>query len=93
MLPGLGPILSAKSARWMRDNLWGLIMPDEIIDRLEGAKDERAEGRKICIELIQQLREIDGVAGVHIMAIRQQEAIPEIVTESKIGPSQRQADQ
>lgn len=92
MLPGIGPIRSAKSARWMRDNLWGVIMPDEIINRLESAADERAEGRRICIELIQQMREIDGVSGVHIMAIRQQEAIPEIVSETKIGPSQRRAD-
>ncbi|MBT5944115.1 MAG: methylenetetrahydrofolate reductase [Rhodospirillaceae bacterium] len=92
LLPGMGPIRSAKSARWMRDNLWGVIMPDEIISRLEAAKDESAEGRSICIEMIEQMREIDGVSGVHIMAIGQQEAIAEIVTETKIGPSQRQAD-
>lgn len=91
-LPGLGPLLSAKSARWMRDNLWGVIIPDTLIKRLESAKDERAEGRRICVELIEQVREIEGVAGVHIMAIRQQEAIPEIVAEAKIGPSHRQAD-
>lgn len=92
LLPGVGPILSARSARWMRDNLWGVIMPDAIIDRLEAAADERAEGRKICIELIQEMQEIDGVSGVHIMAIGQQDAIPEIVAETKIGPSQRRAD-
>ncbi len=86
-----GPLLSAKSARWMRENLWGVIIPDELIERMEGAEDERAEGRKICVELIQQMREIEGIAGVHIMAIRQQEAIPEIVAQAQIGPAHRRA--
>ncbi len=91
LLPGIGPLLSAKSARWMRENLWGVIIPDELIERMEGAEDERAEGRKICVELIQQMREIEGIAGVHIMAIRQQEAIPEIVAQAQIGPAHRRA--
>jgi len=92
MLPGIGPLLSAKSARWMREDLWGVIIPDALIERMEGAEDERAEGRKICVELIQQMREIEGIAGVHIMAIRQQEAIPEIVAQAQIGPAHRRAD-
>jgi len=91
-LPGIGPLRSAKSARWMRDNLWGVIMPDEILNRLDSAADERAEGMRICIELIEQMREIDGISGVHIMAIGQSDAIPEIVAETKIGPSERRAD-
>lgn len=91
MMPGMGPILSAKSAIWMRENLWGVIIPDEIVRRMEQADDERAEGRRICVELIQQMQEIEGIAGVHLMAIRQQEAIPEIVAEASIGPSHRQA--
>ena len=65
---GVGPIRSAKSARWMNENLFGVHVPDDIIARLEGADDQRAEGRKICAELIAGLREIDGVAGAHIMA-------------------------
>jgi methylenetetrahydrofolate reductase (NADPH) len=91
ILPGLGPIASARSARWMRDNLWGVIIPDAVIARLEGAVDERAEGRRICIELIEQAREIEGVAGVHVMAIRQHDAVPEIVEAAGIGPAQRGA--
>ena len=91
-LPGIGPLRSAKSARWMRDNLWGVIMPDEILNRLDSAADERVEGMRICIELIEQMREIDGISGVHIMAIGQSDAIPEIVAEAKIGPSERRAD-
>lgn len=65
---GVGPIRSAKSAVWMNNNLFGVHVPDETIARLEGADDARAEGRRICIELIRGLREIDGVAGAHIMA-------------------------
>jgi len=65
---GVGPIRSAKSARWMNENLFGVHEPDATIARLEGAEDQRAEGRKICSELIQGLKEISGVAGAHIMA-------------------------
>ncbi|HEX6997878.1 MAG TPA: methylenetetrahydrofolate reductase [Gammaproteobacteria bacterium] len=65
---GVGPIRSAKSARWMNDNLHGVHVPDAIIARLEGAREPAEEGRKICAELIQGLREIDGVAGAHVMA-------------------------
>lgn len=65
---GVGPIRSAKSAIWMNKNLFGVHVPDETIARLEGADDARAEGRRICVELIRGLREIDGVAGAHIMA-------------------------
>ncbi|WP_428098612.1 methylenetetrahydrofolate reductase [Candidatus Rariloculus sp.] len=65
---GVGPIRSAKSARWMNDNLFGVHVPDETIKRLESAADPRAEGRRICVELIRGLRKINGVAGAHIMA-------------------------
>lgn len=65
---GVGPIRSAKSARWMNENLFGVSVPDAVIERLEGADDQHAEGKKICAELIAGLREIKGVAGAHIMA-------------------------
>ena len=65
---GVGPIRSAKSARWMNDNLFGVTVPEATIARLEGADDQHAEGKKICAELIAGLREIKGVAGAHIMA-------------------------
>ncbi len=67
-LVGLGPLRSAKSATWMRDKLYGTIMPEGIIRRMEAARDPRAEGIGICAELIQQAREINGIAGVHLMA-------------------------
>ena len=89
ILLGTGPITSARSARWMVKNLWGVIIPDAIIDRLDGARDEKAEGHKICVEFIEQVREIDGVAGVHVMAINQDEAIPDILAAAKAGPLYR----
>ncbi|MCZ6509925.1 MAG: methylenetetrahydrofolate reductase [Alphaproteobacteria bacterium] len=91
ILLGIGPIASARSARWMVENLWGVIIPDAVIDRLEGAADEKAEGRKICIEFIEQVKEIGGVAGVHVMAINQDEAIAEILAAAHIGPAHRAA--
>jgi methylenetetrahydrofolate reductase (NADH) len=65
---GVGPIRSAKSARWMNDNLFGVHVPPATIERLDAASDQAAEGRQICVELIRGLREIPGVAGAHIMA-------------------------
>ena len=91
ILLGTGPLRSAQSARWMVDNLWGVIIPEDIIARLDAAADQQAEGRKICIEFIEQVREIAGVAGVHIMAINQDEAIPEILAATGIGPAHRPA--
>jgi methylenetetrahydrofolate reductase (NADPH) len=68
ILVGLGPIASLKSALWMKQNLFGVAMPETVLKRLEGARDQQAEGRRICIELVHELRGIPGVAGVHLMA-------------------------
>jgi len=84
VLIGLGPIPSAESARWMRDNLSGAKIPDALVDRLEGADDPRVEGRRICIELMQQMREIDGISGDHLMAPRQREEILGIIKDSGV---------
>ena len=65
---GVGPIRSAKSARWMNENLFGVTVPEAIIARLEAASDQAAEGRRVCAELIEGLKAIPGVAGAHIMA-------------------------
>jgi methylenetetrahydrofolate reductase (NADPH) len=72
ILVGIGPLASAKQARWMHENLWGVSIPEPIIRRLDGAADQKAEGRKICAELIQELATIQGVAGAHLMAPRQE---------------------
>jgi methylenetetrahydrofolate reductase (NADPH) len=78
---GVGPIRSAKSARWMNENLFGVHVPEATIERLEAAKDQAAEGRAICAELIAGLREIPGVAGAHVMAPAQgPEAIAQVLS-------------
>lgn len=78
-LVGVCPLSSAKSGRWMKENLFGTIIPDWVIDRMEGAADPKAEGQKICAEITLQLAEIPGVAGVHIMAPLNEASIPGVV--------------
>lgn len=78
-LVGVGPLASAKSAKWIGTHVPGIYVPETIIRRLEQAEKPAEEGRSICIELIQQIREIPGVAGIHIMAARQERHIPEII--------------
>tara|TARA_B100000579_G_C22810608_1_gene845028 strand:- start:120 stop:1016 length:897 start_codon:yes stop_codon:yes gene_type:complete len=80
---GLGPFASAKSAKWMNDNLFGVDVPDHIINRLEQASDPKKESKKICIELIKQFKEVKGVSGVHLMGHNKEEVISEIINESK----------
>ncbi|WP_176504046.1 methylenetetrahydrofolate reductase [Cobetia sp. 5-11-6-3] len=84
ILPGVGPLASARTAEWMRRHVPGVHIPDHVIERLKGAKNQKAEGRDICIEMIQQLREIEGVSGVHIMAHRQEASVPEIIQRAGI---------
>ncbi len=80
---GLGPFSSAKSAKWMNDNLYGVDIPENIIKRLELSKDPKEEGKKICIELINIFREIKGVNGVHLMGHNKEKVIAEIINETK----------
>jgi methylenetetrahydrofolate reductase (NADPH) len=83
LLIGLGPIASARSARWMRDSLHGVSVPDAVIERLERAADPAAEGRRLCVDLIEGLREIPGVSGVHLMApLQGAEAIARVIDDT-----------
>jgi methylenetetrahydrofolate reductase (NADPH) len=82
IMAGVGPLASARAARWMRDNVPGIHVPDAVIQRLETADKPGAEGKKLCLELIQQIREIEGVSGVHIMAYRREHLVQEIIEES-----------
>lgn len=84
ILAGVGPLASARSARWMRSNVPGIHIPDRIIERLEKAGKPGEEGKKLCIELIQQVREIAGVHGVHVMAYRREHLVGEIIKESGV---------
>jgi methylenetetrahydrofolate reductase (NADPH) len=83
ILIGIAPLASARSARWMRDNLYGTIIPDSIVQRMEMAEDPAAEGKEICVELLHGLRAIPGIAGAHIMAPRNQSAIADVISKWK----------
>ena len=80
---GLGPFMSAKSAKWMNDNLFGVNVPENIIKRLEQASDARQESKKICQELINKFKDIKGVKGIHLMGHNKEEEISEIIQEAK----------
>ncbi len=79
ILIGVCPIPSARSARWMREKLFGTIIPDEIVDRLDKAADAKREGQQICVEIIHALAATPGVAGVHIMAPQNPSVIPDVI--------------
>ena len=83
MLIGIAPLRSAKSARWMKENLFGTIIPDAFVERLEKAGDPAAEGQRIALELIEEFATIAGVAGVHIMAPANEAAVPGVITEAR----------
>ena len=82
-LVGLGVIKSAKSARWMNKNLFGIDIPEHIIKRIENSDNEEKEGKTICKELIEQYKEINGVHGIHLMGFHQEEQIAEVISHFK----------
>ena len=84
VLAGLGPLRSAKAAEWMRAHVPGVHIPDAVIARLKGATDQALEGRNLCVDLIQQVRAIAGVHGVHVMAYRQEESVAEVIERSGV---------
>jgi methylenetetrahydrofolate reductase (NADPH) len=83
-LIGNGPLLSVNSAKWMRDNLWGVSIPDKILNRMQQAKDQKAEGIRICTEQVQELSEIEGIAGTHLMAPINSTSIPVVISQTNI---------
>jgi 5,10-methylenetetrahydrofolate reductase len=89
-LVGVGPLPSAKTARWMKNNVPGVHIPEAILERMEKAKDQRAEGKQLAVDLIQEIKEIDGVSGVHVMAYRQEEFVNEIIQASGVMRNRQQ---
>jgi 5,10-methylenetetrahydrofolate reductase len=85
-LVGVAPPRSAASARFMRDHLSGVIVPDPVIARLEGSDDPAEEGVALTVELVKRLREIDGVAGVHVMGLGREEAVRRVIDRSGLLP-------
>ena len=88
ILVGVGPLRSDKVAEFMRTKVPGVWIPDAVVERLAKTppKQKAEEGKRICIEIIQQVREIAGVRGVHIMAYRQEETVAEIVHRAGLLP-------
>jgi methylenetetrahydrofolate reductase (NADPH) len=88
ILVGVGPLRSEKAAHFMRSHVPGVSIPDDIVNRLAATPGprKREEGIRICIEIIQQVREIDGVHGVHVMAYRQEETVAEIIQRAGLLP-------
>ena len=84
-LIGVAPLSSAKSARWMKENLFGTIIPDAFVDRMGAATDPKKEGQKIAIEVLQELAEIPGVSGAHLMAPLNEAAIPGVIEAVRAG--------
>jgi len=81
ILAGITPIKSLPMVKYMATKVAGMDVPDAVIERIKGVEKQarKKEGIKIAVESIQRLREVEGVRGVHIMAIEWEEAVPEIV--------------
>lgn len=88
ILAGVGPLKSPKAAEYMRTHVPGVVIPDAIVARLQKTPRERwrEEGMQICVEIIRQVREIPGLAGVHVMAYRQEEMVAEIIHRAGLFP-------
>ncbi|RWX44351.1 5,10-methylenetetrahydrofolate reductase, partial [Candidatus Electrothrix communis] len=86
ILAGVTPPKSVGMARYMKKFVPGMDVTDEVIKRMQGAKDKKQEGINICVDIINQVKEIPGVAGVHVMAIEWEEAVPEICERAGLLP-------
>jgi CO dehydrogenase/acetyl-CoA synthase delta subunit len=84
ILAGVTPPKSLGMARYMKNFVPGMDVTDDVISRMKDAKDKEDEGINICVDIINQVREIKGVAGVHVMAIEWESAVPEIVSRAGI---------
>jgi CO dehydrogenase/acetyl-CoA synthase delta subunit len=86
ILAGVTPPKSVGMARYMKSSVPGMDVPDEVIRRMQDAKDKQEEGINICVDIIRQVKEIKGVAGVHVMAIEWESAVPEILKRAGLLP-------
>ena len=86
ILAGVIPVRSAGMARYMRDYVPGVTVPDEIVTRMEKADNPKEEGVRIVLEIIEQLKDMPGVHGIHIMAVNWEDIVPEIVQKSGLMP-------
>lgn len=81
IMAGMTPMKSAGMARYMKNRVPGMDVPDDVVKRLADTPKEKQaeEGINICVEAMQELKEVEGVAGFHVMAIEWEEKVPEIV--------------
>lgn len=86
ILPGITPLKSARMAKYMKDNVSGISFTDDIIKRMEQAEDQKAEGIQIALEQIEEMKETEGVHGVHLMAIGAEKSVPAIVDKAGLLP-------
>jgi methylenetetrahydrofolate reductase (NADPH) len=88
ILAGVAPIKSVGAAKYMKNKVPGMDVPDSVVERLQGVPKEQVpnEGVKLCVDIINQVHEIEGVAGIHVMAIEWEEIVPEIVEAAGLLP-------
>ncbi len=86
ILAGVTPPKSLGMARYMKSSVPGMDVTDDVIRRMQDAKDKQDEGINICVDIINQVKEIKGVAGVHVMAIEWESAVPEILKRAGLLP-------
>jgi len=86
ILAGLTPVRSVRALNYIKNEVAGMSVPDELIERMEKAEDPKAEGVNICLETIERIREIKGVAGIHLMPIGWESITPVILEKAKLLP-------
>jgi 5,10-methylenetetrahydrofolate reductase len=86
IMAGVIPMKTAGAARYMKNKVPGMIVPNQIIERMKSAKDAKEEGIRICVEQIEAFKNMKGIHGVHIMAVKWEEIVPRIVEEAGLLP-------
>jgi methylenetetrahydrofolate reductase (NADPH) len=86
IIVGVLPVRSAKALMFMKENVSGMSIPDYMINRMSGAEDPKEEGVTMAVELINQLKNIEGVAGIHLMPVMWESIIPTVVERAGLLP-------
>ena len=86
ILAGVLPVRSAKALTYMKDEVPGMRVPEELLTRIANAEDEKEEGVNLCVELMKQIRDIEGVAGMHIMPVMYESITPTLIERAGLLP-------
>ena len=84
IMPGIIPLKSARAAHFMADDVPGVVIPTEMVKRMDEASDQQEEGVAIALELIEKIKNTPGIKGMHIMAVHWEEIVPRLVEESNL---------